>query len=215
MRRILATSSIGNQPHNLHGKYVPGSGVGATSVSTRRLKLYKSCIQQPIVVYIPVSNIATYDTDNNYWILNQSTVITPLQNLIIDEGQTLSIPFDYTLTNNGYIDNYGTILLTNNAYLDEDYGIASRGSTFYNTGKFNNYGEFNVYAYSAIYTYGGGSVFNSNYINANIFVDGGLFALPPLDINESTCGTGSFTGKPIDGYSQETNQGGIDYVCPS
>jgi hypothetical protein len=201
MRRILATSSIGNQPHNLHGKYVPGAGVGATSISTRRLKLYKSCIPQPIIVYIKVSNIATYDTNNNYWILNQSTVITPLQNLIIDEGQTLNIPFGKTLTNAGHIDNYGVFFLTNDEYL---YTELPRppivGSTFYNTGKFNNYYEVNVMTDCKVYIYSGGSFYNGGSIYSN-----GLFAIP--SINGSTCGTGFFNGNAM-------GTGGIEFECP-
>jgi hypothetical protein len=34
--RVFAFASIANQPHALENKYVPGSGVGASSISTRR-----------------------------------------------------------------------------------------------------------------------------------------------------------------------------------
>lgn len=200
MRRVLATSSIGNQPHNLHGKYVPGAGVGATSVSTRRLKLYKSCIPQPIIVYIKVSNIATYNPETNEWELTIDTVINPLQYLIIGEGETLNIPFGKTLTNAGHIDNYGVFFLTNDEYLFT--GLPYVGSTFYNTGKFNNYNEVNIMDDCKVYIYSGGSFYNGGSINSN-----GLFAIP--SINGSTCGTGFFNGNDIVGTS-----GGISFECP-
>jgi hypothetical protein len=83
MRRVLAISSIGNQPHNLHGKYIPGAGVGASSVATRRLKQQRSAecyIPQIVIIYL--SDIATY-IDNSHWELKDTTVITPFQHLII------------------------------------------------------------------------------------------------------------------------------------
>jgi hypothetical protein len=40
--RVLPIASISNQPGGMMNKYVPGSGVGASSVAVRRLKLYKA-----------------------------------------------------------------------------------------------------------------------------------------------------------------------------
>ena len=40
--RVLAISTITNQAGGMMNKYVPGSGVGASSVAVRRLKLYKA-----------------------------------------------------------------------------------------------------------------------------------------------------------------------------
>ena len=40
--RVLSIASITNQPGGMMNKYVPGSGVGATSIAVRRMKLYKA-----------------------------------------------------------------------------------------------------------------------------------------------------------------------------
>jgi hypothetical protein len=37
--RIFSLGAISNQPANIYNKYVPGSGVGASTISTRRAKL--------------------------------------------------------------------------------------------------------------------------------------------------------------------------------
>jgi hypothetical protein len=217
MRRILAISSIGNQPHNLHGKYIPGSGVGASSVATRRLKLQKAapCYDStPQIQYLRVSDIATLV--GNEWMLNGNTVITPYQYLIIYNSGTpqnpgpdpedLHIPAGMTFTNNGQVDNYGSI---------HTEFIGNTGAIVYNTGTFRNYGTIQVNGYCGFYTYGGGSIFNNTATNpapqGNIVLLGsspdiGIFALPP--ISGSGCGTGTFTGKAIS-YS-----GVVTYVCP-
>jgi len=208
MRRVLAISSIGNQPHNLHGKYIPGSGVGASSVSTRRLKSTRSaqCYAEPKTVYLRVSDIASYydpipgDTNPGYWILNKNTIINSYQYLIIYLTEDLHIPYNMTFTNNGQVDNNGSFYLENN-----DPG--TDGSIVYNTGKFNNYGSLEINPFCKFYTYGGGSVYNSTAISApvaNIVVEG-LFAIPPTVA--SGCGSGTFTGKDV--YT-----GSVSYICP-
>jgi len=209
MRRILAISSIGNQPHNLHGKYIPGSGVGASSISTRRLKQQRSaeCYVQPQIKYMRVSEIATYDPDSNVWILNDDTVITPLQYLSIYINEDLHIPYYRTFTNNGQIDVNGFLYLENDELEPFPNNI---GAILYNTGIINNYGSIQIDTSAMFYTYNGGSVYNSTAISpspiANI-VNQGLFALPP--INDSTCGKGSFTGKSLD-----ITYNPITFICP-
>jgi hypothetical protein len=210
MRRILAISSIGNQPHNLHGKYVPGSGVGASSVSARRLKQHRAaqCYPPSQIQYLRVSDIATYSLTD--WILNENTVITAYQYLIIYSTEALRIPYNMTFTNNGQVDNYGYF------YTDSD---TTQGATIYNTGKFNNYGSIEVELFCEFYTYGGGSVYNSTSVSpdpiANIVVVAppsgnpeyeGLFAMAPT--SGSTCGSGTFTGKTT------LSVGSVTYTCP-
>jgi hypothetical protein len=205
MRRILAISSIGNQPHNLHGKYIPGAGVGASSVATRRLKLQRSagCYPPTVIIGLRVSDIATYDGSTGHWTLNRNTVINVLQYLTIYIDEDLHIPYNMTFTNNGQVDNYGS-------FYTETSGVA--GATIYNTGAFRNYGNLTVDSGCGFYTYGGGSIYNSTSVapdpEANIVLDGfilGIFALPPL--SGSTCGSGTFTGKAI-------TTGSITYTCP-
>jgi hypothetical protein len=209
MRRILAISSIGNQPHNLHGKYIPGAGVGASSVSTRRLKQHRSaeCYVQPQITYIRVSDIATYDYGSNYWILNDDTVITPLQYLSIYINEELHIPYYRTFTNNGQIDVNGFMHLDNDSIEPSPNNI---GAILYNTGAINNYGSIQIAVNAMFYTYDGGRVYNSTAISpspiANI-VNQGLFALPP-NIG-STCGYGFFTGKSLN-----TTYNPITFICP-
>ena len=204
MRRVLAISSIGNQPHNLHGKYIPGAGVGASSVATRRLKLQRSagCYPPTVVLTVRVSDIAMFD--GVHWVLTRDTVINVLQKLVIDMDQDLHIPYNRTLTNNGQIVNNGVFQIETDG---------SAGGTLYNTGTFRNYGNLQVNAYGGFYTYNGGSVYNSTaqapYPEANIVLDGsvlGIFALPPL--TGSTCGSGTFTGKT------SVTGGTVTRTCP-
>jgi|APGre2960657505_1045072.scaffolds.fasta_scaffold52399_1 hypothetical protein len=42
VRRNFALALLGNQPHDIYNKYVPGSGVGGTSIATRRAKLIRA-----------------------------------------------------------------------------------------------------------------------------------------------------------------------------
>jgi hypothetical protein len=112
-----------------------------------------------------------------------------------------------TFTNNGQVDNYGAFYTQTNG---------SIGSTIYNTGVFRNYGNLEVELRCRFYTYGGGSIYNSTAAppdsQADIVVAedededvAGIFALPPL--SESTCGSGTFTGKDL-------TIGSITYTCP-
>ena len=205
MRRVLAISSIGNQPHNLHGKYIAGSGVGASSVFARRLKQQRSTECYPIqnLTKLRVYDIATYDVNNGYWALNDNTTITPFQYLTIYIGEDLHIPYDKPLTNYGKIDNYGS-------FHTNTYG--NYGATVFNMGTFNNYGTLQINSYCRFYTYNGGTIYNSTSIapdpEANIVVDDdGIFAFPPAV--GSTCETGTFTGK-----TTPLTYGVISVTCP-
>lgn len=209
MRRILAISSIGNQPHNLHGKYIPGSGVGASSISTRRFKQQRSapCYPQPQFVQLRVSDIATYDSGNNLWILNDDTTITPLQYLSIHINEELHIPYYRTFINNGQIDNNGMLYLEND---DSEPFPNNVGAILYNTGIIKNYGSILINTNAMFYTYADGKVFNSTAIAPSLIaniVNLGLFALPPLV--GSTCGTGLLIGKQLDNTYNP-----ITYMCP-
>lgn len=45
--RVFAFASIANQPHAFDNRYVPGSGVGASSTSTRRALSRRATIAKP------------------------------------------------------------------------------------------------------------------------------------------------------------------------
>jgi len=187
MRRILAISSIGNQPHNLHGKYIPGSGVGASSVATRRLKTQKAaqCYPQPPVVDISLSNIATFNGAFGRYEITSNTTITYLQHLVIQSGEVLYIAPGITLTNKGFVDNYGFI---------SNIGQPSNSTTIININTFNNYGTIYIEPTSKMYTYNGGSVYNDT---TGTITNAGIFSVALS--SGSSCGTGFFTGKPISG----------------
>lgn len=42
--RLFSLGAISNQPANIYNKYVPGSGVGASSISNRRARLLHSTV---------------------------------------------------------------------------------------------------------------------------------------------------------------------------
>lgn len=47
--RVFAFASIANQPHTFENVYVPGSGVGATTIANRRaLSRRATFIRQPL-----------------------------------------------------------------------------------------------------------------------------------------------------------------------
>ena len=49
--RVFAFASIANQPHAFDNRYVPGSGVGASSISTRRaLSRRATIVRSPVIV---------------------------------------------------------------------------------------------------------------------------------------------------------------------
>ena len=206
MRRILAISSIGNQPHNLHGKYVPGSGVGACSVSTRRLKLYKatskttsSQTQTPTQIqYLSLSDVAQLTARNN-WTLTVN-VIASYQYLIIPATETLVIPAGMTFTNNGRIDNGGVINAAQT--IDE-----STGSRIDNTGVLNNSGTITILSASSFNTYGGG-ITNNNYV-PDIYGLKGInnYGIFRVAASGSACGSGTFTGNAL-------NTGSVTTGCP-
>jgi hypothetical protein len=62
--RVFAFASIANQPHAFDNKYVPGSGVGARSISTRRALSRRATIVRSLPV-IPPSTPEIYSKDNN------------------------------------------------------------------------------------------------------------------------------------------------------
>lgn len=44
--RVLPIDSIKNSQGNIFNRYVPGAGVGATSISVRRAKMFHSAIRR-------------------------------------------------------------------------------------------------------------------------------------------------------------------------
>ncbi len=77
--RVFAFASIANQPHRLENRYVPGSGVGALSISARRALSRRATIIKPPVIQTQ-SYIYSKDnvTDGGFTIGNEV-------NQIIDE----------------------------------------------------------------------------------------------------------------------------------
>lgn len=61
--RVFAFATIANQPHAFDNKYVPGSGVGARSISTRRALSRRATIVRSLPV-IPPSTPEIYSKDN-------------------------------------------------------------------------------------------------------------------------------------------------------
>jgi hypothetical protein len=62
--RVFAFASIANQPHALENKYVPGSGVGASSISTRRALSRRATIFRSLPAIPPPSTPEIYSKDN-------------------------------------------------------------------------------------------------------------------------------------------------------
>jgi hypothetical protein len=62
--RVFAFSSMANQPHALENKYVPGSGVGASSISTRRALSRRATIFRSLPAIPPPSTPEIYSKDN-------------------------------------------------------------------------------------------------------------------------------------------------------
>lgn len=64
--RVFAFASMANQPHALENKYVPGSGVGASSISTRRALSRRATIRKPspVIPLPPPSTPEIYSKDN-------------------------------------------------------------------------------------------------------------------------------------------------------
>jgi hypothetical protein len=69
--RVFAFATIANQPHAFDNKYVPGSGVGARSISTRRALSRRATIAKPSSGYIYSKNNIT---DGGFTIGNSVTL---------------------------------------------------------------------------------------------------------------------------------------------
>lgn len=48
--RVFAFASIANQPHKLENRYIPGSGVGSTTIANRRALVRAITYRPPAVV---------------------------------------------------------------------------------------------------------------------------------------------------------------------
>lgn len=86
MRRVLPLSSIKNQPQDTRTRYVPGSGVGANSISNRRAKLYRAVVQEP-----PSPPVLT-----SILTLNQSLLVYFTQE---SQGSTNITNYEYSIDN--------------------------------------------------------------------------------------------------------------------
>ena len=128
---------------------------------------------------INIANIATYDSENNWYTLNGNYTITACQILNIPVGTTLRIIGVKTLTNSGTINNIGSLLLPsgkiqnngtidNIGYIDNQFGstfnnntggIINNNSQISNDGTFNNSGT--------IQNNTGGIFYNTDFFNNN------------------------------------------------
>ena len=105
MRRVLPLATISNQSGGMMNKYVPGSGVGATNIAVRRLKLYKAT---------PKNNISSTPI---------STVPDPPIVTLVTVGYQHATVFFSAPTNNGGSSIISYTVISNPA------GITASGST--------------------------------------------------------------------------------------
>ena len=105
MSRVLPLATISNQSGGMMNKYVPGSGVGATNIAVRRLKLYKAT---------PKNNISS---------TNISTVPDPPIVTLVTVGYQHATVFFSAPTNNGGSSIISYTVISNPA------GITASGST--------------------------------------------------------------------------------------
>jgi len=85
---------------------------------------------------IELPQIATYDSNMNYWVLNKNTTILECQTLTISPNYSrLRIPDSLTLTNKGTIINLSIITVW------ESSGIINTGTIITNGGFIENYGN--------------------------------------------------------------------------
>ena len=61
-------TSISNQPTEFWNKYIPGAGVGASSISTRRSKMIRATSRDKVVPSSPT--ITSITTTNNQIVIN-------------------------------------------------------------------------------------------------------------------------------------------------
>lgn len=121
--RVLPIATITNQPGGMMNKYVAGSGVGASSVAVRRLKLYKATTKQEGYNTVPdppiiTSVIAGYTTVTVFFrqpINNGGKPITSYKVLSNPEGIVFtgySSPITVTRLTNGVTYTF-TVVATN------------------------------------------------------------------------------------------------------
>uniref|UniRef100_A0A6C0D690 Uncharacterized protein n=1 Tax=viral metagenome TaxID=1070528 RepID=A0A6C0D690_9ZZZZ len=193
-RRNFALGVITGIPANVDNKYVPGAGVGASSIANRRARLIRSTsctgrypcnrsfarlglqhngnannyavnwylndrLSSPTCLPFTytLSNIATFDSTHNVWMLKQNLSISICQTLIIPLDNNLVIPNGLTITNNGTITNNeflivlgrvintGTINNNANGYIgNRSVGfIINQGGMINNNGEIQNDGTIN------------------------------------------------------------------------
>lgn len=93
--RVFAFASIANQPHTLENVYVPGSGVGASTIANRRaLSRRAAYIRQPPVVMPPTGLLYSKNniTDGGFTVGN--TVTKDMYNIVDEEDDDYTYEFD-------------------------------------------------------------------------------------------------------------------------
>jgi hypothetical protein len=120
--RVLPIATIANQSGGMMNKYVPGSGVGASSIAVRRLKLYRAATKQQITTisntvpdaptitsvtagYTSVTVFFTAPTNNggspitSYKVTSnpEGIVITGYSSPITVTGLTNDVPYTFTI----------------------------------------------------------------------------------------------------------------------
>jgi len=132
----------------------------------------------PVCGVIDITDIATYDSGNSWYVLNGNYTITACQILNIAVGITLRINAGQTLTNNGTINNAS--FLRNNGIFNNN-GTLNNTLYVYNTDTLNNNGTFNNNTLGNIYNNSPG-VFNNTSILNNT---GNSYNDPGATINNS------------------------------
>jgi len=186
----------------------------------------------PICGVIDITDIATYDSGNSWYVLNGDYTITACQILNIAVGITLRINAGQTLTNNGtinnasYLRNFGTF--NNNGTFNNTLNIFN-ANTINNNGTFNNNTTGNIF--NNFGTINNTSIINNTGITYNdggttinnsgvIYISGGGETYNDSTINNTgtistsnggPCGAGTLTNN---GTINNTGSGTQNTNCP-
>jgi hypothetical protein len=90
--RIFSLSSITNAPCDVFNKYVPGSGVGASSISNRRAKnLHSTICSGDYPCYKNFSRLGLYVKNNNNNYASNWYIPQPIQSMPLSKLQQMQL----------------------------------------------------------------------------------------------------------------------------
>jgi len=163
---------------------------------------------------VKLSDIATYNSGQNGYVLNTDTTLLEYQTLTIPFGDILLMPVaspPFILTNRGKITINGALLsegkivnsgtMINNGTLNhvggrftntgfvanKDGGLFGIGAPLYNTGTITNTDPSTIFITSNVYNYGGGVI---NTYSGGIVGPGNLYN----PVTNTGCGIGTLVG---------------------